>query len=123
MTANVTFVYAEKDDVLRLPNAALRFRPAPGLFAQPAPGGAGRGGGASRPAGQTTPRPAGAESRDRRTVWIVRDSVPTAVRIRTGISDGSVTEIAEGEVQAGDVVITDAVGPPSGFAAGLRRGL
>jgi HlyD family secretion protein len=123
MTANVTFVYAEKDDVLRLPNAALRFRPAAGLFSQPAPAGAGRAGGTSRPTGQTTPRPAGAEARDRRTVWILRDGVPTAVRIRTGISDGSVTEVAEGEVQAGDVVITDAVGPPSGFAAGLRRGL
>src|SRR4051812_7362483 len=27
MTANVTFIYAEKDDVLKVPNAALRFRP------------------------------------------------------------------------------------------------
>ena len=29
MTANVTFVYAEKEDVLKVPNAALRFRPPP----------------------------------------------------------------------------------------------
>ncbi|HVV17100.1 MAG TPA: efflux RND transporter periplasmic adaptor subunit, partial [Polyangia bacterium] len=29
MTANVTFVSAEKDDVIRVPNAALRYRPAP----------------------------------------------------------------------------------------------
>ena len=28
MTANVTFIYAEKNDVLRVPNAALRFRAA-----------------------------------------------------------------------------------------------
>jgi HlyD family secretion protein len=27
MTANVTFIYAEKSDVLRVPNSALRFRP------------------------------------------------------------------------------------------------
>ena len=32
MTANVTFVYAERADVLRLPNAALRFRPPPSLL-------------------------------------------------------------------------------------------
>ncbi|HEY6004768.1 MAG TPA: efflux RND transporter periplasmic adaptor subunit, partial [Anaeromyxobacter sp.] len=31
MTATATFVYAEKDDVLRVPNAALRFRPPPGF--------------------------------------------------------------------------------------------
>src|SRR5512137_1056438 len=42
MTANVTFVYAEKDDVLRVPNAALRFKPPPGLLGDQ---------GAARPAG------------------------------------------------------------------------
>jgi hypothetical protein len=34
-----------------------------------------------------------------------------------------VTEVAEGEVEPGDLVITDATSPPSGVAAGLRRGL
>ncbi len=34
MTANVTFVYAESDEVLRVPNAALRFRPPPALLAK-----------------------------------------------------------------------------------------
>jgi hypothetical protein len=43
--------------------------------------------------------------------------------VRTGISDGSFTEVVEGDLQAGDVVITDAVGPPSGMAAAMRRGL
>ena len=33
MTANVTFVYAERRDVLRVPTAALRFRPPPVLLA------------------------------------------------------------------------------------------
>jgi HlyD family secretion protein len=32
MTANITFIAAEKDDVLRVPNAALRFRPTPEIF-------------------------------------------------------------------------------------------
>src|SRR5512137_1240210 len=44
MTANVTFVYAEKDDVLRVANAALRFRPPPGMVASPGNGAAGAGG-------------------------------------------------------------------------------
>ena len=34
MTANVTFVYAERTDVLRVPSAALRFRPPPSLLDQ-----------------------------------------------------------------------------------------
>src|SRR5512136_479710 len=56
MTANVTFVYAEKEDVLRVPNAALRFKPPPGLLAEGAARGnggnvAGGVGGAARPEG------------------------------------------------------------------------
>ena len=34
MTANVTFVYAERKDVLRIPSAALRFRPPDALLAE-----------------------------------------------------------------------------------------
>jgi HlyD family secretion protein len=123
MTANVTFVYAEKDDVLRLPNAALRFRPPPDMLA--ANGGrqgAGRQGAGAR-AGAEKPLQGAAEPRDRRTIWILREGKAAPVRIRTGISDGSVTEVAEGEVEPGDLVITDATSPPSGVAAGLRRGL
>src|SRR5262249_11900968 len=33
MTANVTVAYAERADVLRIPNAALRFRPPPDMLA------------------------------------------------------------------------------------------
>ncbi len=32
MTANITFIAAEKDNVLRVPNAAMRFRPTPAIF-------------------------------------------------------------------------------------------
>jgi HlyD family secretion protein len=42
MTANVKLVYAEKPNVLKVPNAALRFRPA-GVDAGPAPPGRGAG--------------------------------------------------------------------------------
>src|SRR5437016_9867719 len=31
MTANVTIVYDERDDVLKLPNTALRFKPSPDM--------------------------------------------------------------------------------------------
>jgi HlyD family secretion protein len=129
MTANVTFVYAEKDDVLRVPNAALRFRPPPSLLAagrnaggaRPGSAAAAPGAGGRPPAGGTR---AGSEPADRRTVWVLDGEQPQPKRIRIGISDGSLTEVVEGELKAGDVVITDATGgPPSGPAAGLRRGL
>jgi len=117
MTANATFVYAQKDDVVKVPNAALRFRPPPGMLAaiagqrNHAPGSPGRAGG-------------GAEPPDRRTVYILAQDQPAPRRIHIGISDGTFTEVTDGDVQPGELAVTDAVGgPPTGIAAGLRRGL
>jgi HlyD family secretion protein len=127
MTANVTFVYAEKDGVLKVPNAALRFKPPPG-FGAPEGGAAGASGphgeGVARadagPARADGPRQDGP---DRRTLWVMKDGAPLPLRVRTGISDGSSTEIVEGAVEAGTEVVTDAPAPPSGFAQAMRRPL
>ena len=43
--------------------------------------------------------------------------------MKTGISDGTYTEIVEGDVKAGDLVITDALGAGSPNLQNLRRGL
>jgi HlyD family secretion protein len=133
MTANVTFIYAEKDDVLKVPNAALRFRPPPSLLgdgkggrapgatgpaASGGGGGAGGGGGGGRAAGG---RPG--EAPDRRTVWTLTGEKPAPQKVKTGISDGSFTEIVEGDLKVGDVVITDALGAGSPNLQNLRRGL
>jgi HlyD family secretion protein len=137
MTANVNFVYAERADVLRVPNAALRFRPPPDFLARNGDGqeaGARRGGaqgGAPRgdaqgngAARRDVPRPSGGgtpRDPDRRTVWALRDRTPTAVRVRTGVSDGSTTEVLEGDLREGDVAITDAGGGSgSTGGAGMR---
>ncbi|MBK9519562.1 MAG: efflux RND transporter periplasmic adaptor subunit [Anaeromyxobacter sp.] len=124
MTANVTFVYAEKEDVLKVPNAALRFKPPPALLGEG--GSAGGAAGAGPDAARAGGRPAGGrgqETPDRRTVWVLKEGKPSPIRIRTGISDGSATEVLEGDLQAGGEVITDSVGPPSGMAAAMRRPL
>jgi HlyD family secretion protein len=134
MTANVTFIYAEKADVLKVPNAALRFKPPPGMLgdaggsgrtgARPEGQGPGSGSRAETGAGQGPggkPAGRGPETLDRRTVWTLKAGVPSPVKVRTGISDGSFSEVLEGEVEAGAEVIVDAVGPPSGFAAAMRR--
>jgi HlyD family secretion protein len=165
MTANVTFIYAEKPNVLRVPNAALRFRAPSELMkkAEPAAsnanaantdpaaaasgerqaaperprqgrggegrGGEGRSGEGRGGGGRFGPR----EEPDQRTVWVLPMlGEPRPVRIRTGITDGTLTELAEGDLHAGDALITEMSGgdekppttappgaaPPGG---GLRR--
>jgi HlyD family secretion protein len=96
MTANVTFVFDEKEDVVRIPNAALRFRATPELLAST------RGNGGQRPS-----------QAKGRTVWVLRDGTPEPVSIITGLSDGSVTELVEGEVRAGDLLVTEVPGSRS----------
>jgi HlyD family secretion protein len=128
----VTFVYAEKEDVLKVPNAALRFKPPPPMLAELGRSG-GAGGGATGPTGGTGPAQAsggggragggrGPEAPDRRTVWTYQDEKPAPVRIRTGISDGSWTEVVEGNLAPGEVVITDVLGSGRDLS-NLRRGL
>jgi HlyD family secretion protein len=109
MTANVTFVYAEKDGVLRVPNAALRFRPPAGFAAAPGAGAGARNAAASG-------------GRDARTVYALRGGQPVALAIRTGLSDGTATEVVAGDLRAGDRVVTDAAGAGAGAAAGGRTG-
>jgi len=49
-------------------------------------------------------------------VWVLRGADPAPVSVRVGLSDGSFTEITEGELKEGDAVITDATGgaqPPA----------
>jgi HlyD family secretion protein len=100
MTANVTFMYAEKADALKLPNAALRFRPPAEIAAK-------------------APRP----ERDRRIVWVLRDGQPKPLSVRTGLSDGSVTEVAEGDLREGDEMIIEATSSRSSVPPAFRRPL
>ncbi|MGE5237165.1 MAG: efflux RND transporter periplasmic adaptor subunit [Acidobacteriota bacterium] len=134
MTANCTFVYAQREDVLRIPNAALRFRPSAALlaYANGAENGPGRGpntitaahrggspGGAAELRGQTR-----ADDPDRRTVWVLRGTQPVPVQVETGVTDGTVTELVSGDVHDGDNLIADIIsGPGSGRSGGapLRR--
>jgi HlyD family secretion protein len=88
MTANVEIVYAERASVVRVANAALRFRASPDL------------------AGKASPA---AVPLDRKLVWVLRDGVATPVLFKPGVSDGSVTEVLEGDLHPGDHVIIEAI--------------
>lgn len=108
MTATAEIVTAQRDDVLLVPNEALRFTPsdegAPttgrGLVGSliPAP-----------PPQRKTRTPAASDESGARTVWILRDGAPAPVGITTGSTDGRRTEVTGGALAAGDLVITDAI--------------
>ena len=105
MTANVSIVIAQKDNVLQIKNAALRYRPADVVpsearsISSPSAKPSGFSG-ALRPGGGPRER-TGSD----RTVYILGGNRPKPVQIKTGISDGVVTEVTEG-LKQGDQVIT-----------------
>jgi HlyD family secretion protein len=127
MTANVTFIYADRQNVLRVPSAALRFRPPPDLLAdggtKPGDGAGGGGGGkkgkhngkkskndstsGSATASTSGPAPARAPTR---SVWILRNGALAEIPVVIGVADGSHVEVESPELAEGDVVITDAIG-------------
>jgi HlyD family secretion protein len=119
MTTNVEFLVSRKNDVLKIPNAALRFRPpserqaaqvaAAGQAAGDNPSNQNARADAGRPGGN---RAQGQDSRNREgranrqgTVYLLRDQKPAPVRVRLGISDGSYSEIVAGDIKEGEQVI------------------
>jgi len=110
MTAASTIVATERNDVLLVPNTALRFTPSQASAAAPASAasggivsslmprmprqGARRGAGTSGTAGS-------------RQIWILKDGQAVAVAVSTGISDGRMTEVSGPELKEGMAVITD----------------
>jgi HlyD family secretion protein len=91
MTATVTFTYDTRDDALRVPNAALRFKPDTATLAA---------------MGATAPNSLRA---DDRALWLLRGEQPVSEVIKIGISDGTTTEVRSGEVRPGDRAIVEAV--------------
>ncbi|MGZ6143865.1 MAG: efflux RND transporter periplasmic adaptor subunit [Myxococcales bacterium] len=104
MTANATVVYAERRDAVRVPNAALRFRPPPALGAPSE----------VRPIGNS-------RTRDQRTVWVLRGEAPVAIPIRVGVTDGSFTELVEGPLKPGDALVVETASTTHSGAGSFGR--
>jgi HlyD family secretion protein len=101
MTANVRVVVEERASALKVPNAALRWRPA-----EP-----------DAPADQPRTRAGGRRS----TVYVLQNGVPRPVEVRLGLSDGGSTEILGDVLAEGTEVVVGAAGPrPAG--GGFPRG-
>ncbi len=125
MTANLTITIDERNNVLKVPNSALRFtlqdanrqqRTGAGAGANSA--GQGQGQGRRRQQTDNAAQGDGTENRfapasapvlpgQVRVVWVLgQNGKPERRRITTGLSDGSATEVVDGDLKEGDMVIT-----------------
>jgi HlyD family secretion protein len=99
MTANVKFVTAQKASVLKVPNTALRYRPAGavGSATDLAPG---------PPQSGATERRPGTTISSVGRVWVVgRDRQPVPVAVTLGVTDGTFTEVVRGDLEVGQAVL------------------
>jgi HlyD family secretion protein len=124
MTANLIITIDERNNVLKVPNAALRFTPqrtdsGSGAGAQGQGQGQSQGQGRRRQQGgdnatggsnaQSNFAPASAPvlQGQVRVVWVLgQNGKPERRRITVGLSDGSATEVVDGDLNEGDMVIT-----------------
>src|SRR5438477_1682209 len=104
MTANVSIIIAHKDDVLQIKNAALRYRPPDATPVETRKTVTSRAG---RPAAG---RGGGAQQEAQRTVYVLPFGAgrPEPRQIKTGISDGVVTEVVDG-LKEDDRVVTSQI--------------
>jgi len=97
MTANVSVIIQTRREVLRITNAATRFR----FTDRSAPAGAGTAAGAK--AG------GGASEKKGPAVWVLENGKPKRIAITPGISDGTYTEIVSGDLKEGQQVIVESL--------------
>lgn len=130
MTATVDFIVDQATDVYHVPNAALRYRPDQAVMqaalerrraerqAQQGEAGEGQAPGGGAPGGGT-PGAGGTPPADRGMLWIVgKDGRPDVIMVRTGISDGTNTEIRGRDLEAGTQVIAGIASSSAAQAAG-----
>jgi len=125
MTANLQIVTDEREDVLRIPNAALRFRPTMSV-ASSEPASEARNDASPRRRMRNQEAQAGANEGTVGRIYLLGpDGNPQAVSVRLGVTDGTYTEILRGNVQEGAAIIVGAPradgGEDAGAGSGTRR--
>ena len=107
MTANVSIETARKDNVLKIPSAALRFKPKVEKETREVK---------AKPAGLGSPR---MRKEAAQKVYILdKKKKPVAVTIKTGISNDGQVEIAAGDLKENDEVIVEQTSSQKKPAAG-----
>jgi len=117
MTANVQFLVSEKEEVLTIPNMAMRFTlPEDKNEAQEALRQQ-RSRAAPRVGARRTSRPGGGGGGVRRRqakIYVLKDNLAQAVDVQLGITDGSKSEVISGPINEKDLVIIGMSGGAAG---------
>jgi HlyD family secretion protein len=111
MTANVSIEVDIRDNVLKLPPAALRFKPKTKDDAQPA---------AKQPGSMDTGK--GQRNGKGKQVYILKDNKPVPVPVKTGISNNTSIELVDSSLKEGDEVIIEQQGGDKKKAGGSPMG-
>ena len=116
LTANVQFITGERKNVLAVPNAALRWAPqetqiVPDFRQAVAAGGERKQGLASTITQNGTAEP-------QRTLWVVQGNYVRPVRVKTGLTDGTLTEVAGTDLSEGMNVVVGELSSQGTTAAG-----
>jgi len=98
MTATVRIITDARNNVLRVPDQALRYTP----------------GGVAATAGVDSARPVGDGPAENASVWVLREGRPVRVPVSIGLDDDTNAEIVKGELQPGDQVIVSEQARTSG---------
>ena len=117
MTASLSVEVARRDGVLRVPSAALRFKPNAAVLealGQKNEAGAKPG---VRPVAMTTPSAASHTG----TIWTYDNGRLTAVQVKVGLSDAQFTEIQSVDVREGESIATQAMIPSTSSTTGTAR--
>lgn len=108
MTANVSIEVARKDAVLKIPPAALRFKP------KNKSDDSGEKRQAGMPHGtagrETGDKPGGRKGAGGQKVFLLKEGKPVATPVKTGIANNIAIELVEGALNEGDEVIVEQVG-------------
>ena len=105
LTANVKFIVGTRQNVLMVPNAALRWNPQPEKVEAEFRRQGKKGPGAELPS-QGKPSPeADKEKQARGMVWVPQGDLVRPVRVILGLNDGSLTAVESAELKEGTLVV------------------
>jgi len=108
MTASLSVEVSRRDDVLRVPSSALRFKPSGAVL---------------EALGQKVDTSAGAPARpspSAATVWTYENGHLSPVRVTVGLSDTQFTEVQPGTLREGESIATQASVPGSATTSNAR---
>ena len=109
MTATADILVKYLEDVLLVPNAALRFTP-PVMVEQTSSNGGLMSSLIPRPPNASKTRDiVETSNQNEQQVWTLQDGQPTSISLSTGASNGIYTEITNGQIESGLTLIIDTI--------------